>query len=367
MNTKIFFYTVLSTLLLGGIVSLYAGGEGEGGAPLIGIAMPETHVERWRRDGEELRQEAVNKGYRAEVAFADADQSKQNKQIEDFITKGAKLLIVGSINEGAAEAVTKANEEGVIVIAYDRLITDSDDYDYYITFDNFKVGQIQGGAIAEALGLASASDTKNIAYFAGSPTDNNSYFFFDGAMDVLNQYVDMGTLRVVGPAPRSSQDASFTQVTTEGWRAEEAKKRMENLLNSDASNVTLDAVLAPNDPIARAIIEALLTDAKYASNVPIVSGQDGELSSIKMIRDGKQYMTVFKDTRNLAKAAVELADALLRGVTPEIQGARVDSETYNTGQKTITSYLLEPIKVTQDNYMDVMVGSGYYTQDQIDN
>ena len=366
MKTRALLFLLVIMLTTGGITT-FASGSGEGGgADLIGIAMPETHVERWKRDGNELKEAAIAKGYRAEVAFADADQSKQNKQIEDFITKGAKLIVVGSINEGAAEAVSKADDEGVIIIAYDRLITDSDDYEYYITFDNFKVGQIQGQAIADALALDSASG-KNISYFAGSPTDNNAYYFFDGAMDILNPFVDSGALVVVGPAPKNSKDSSFTQITTEGWRAEEAKKRMENLLNNEASSVTLDAVLAPNDPIARAIIEALLTDAKYTSQVPVVSGQDGELASIKMIRDGKQHMTVFKDTRSLSRAAIELADALLKGEAPSIQGARLDTEAYDTGKKTVQSYLLEPVKVTQDNYIEVMVDSGYYTQDQIDN
>lgn len=344
----------------------FANGDKEGGPALIGIAMPETHVERWKRDGAELKDAAVAKGYRAEVAFADADQAKQNKQIEDFVTKGAKLIIVGSINEGAAEAVGKASAEGVIIIAYDRLITDSNAYDYYITFDNFKVGQIQGQAVVDGLGL-SAGAGKSIAYFAGSPTDNNAYYFFDGAMDVLNPFVQNGGLTVVGPAPDNSRASAFSQIATEGWRAEEAKKRMENLLNSDASGVTLDAVLAPNDPIARAVIEALLTDAKYAAKVPVVTGQDGETASIKMIRDGKQYMTVFKDTRALSRAAIELADALLKGDTPSIAGARVDTSSYNTGLKDVTSYLLEPIMVSKENYMEVMVDSGYIPQSELDN
>ena len=362
MKKVLVFFIIISFIL----PAVFAGGEGESSSMLIGIAMPETHVERWRRDGEDLKQAAIAKGYRAEVAFADADQSKQNKQIEDFITKGAKLIIVGSINEGAVEAVSKANEEGVIVIAYDRLILNSDNYEYYITFDNFKVGQLQGKSIADALSLSSAQN-KNITYFAGSPTDNNAFVFFDGAMSILNPYVNSGVLRVVGPAPTNSKDASFTQITTEGWKAEEAKKRMENLLNSAASNVTLDAVLAPNDPTARAIIEALLTDNKYSNNIPIVTGQDGELSSIKMVRDGKQYMTVFKDTRILAKATIELADAILQDKKPSIEGARMDKQSYNTGKKVVTSYLIEPIEITKDNYKEIMIGSGYYTEEQINN
>lgn len=335
----------------------------------IGLAMPETHVERWQRDGAALLQDAQDMGYNAEVTYGDADQSKQNRQIEDFITKGADLLIVGSINEGVVSVVSDAAEEGVIVIAYDRLITGSDDYDYYITFDNFKVGQFQGKAIEEALNLpeASSSDPKVITLFAGSPTDNNANFFFDGAMSVLRPYAEKGVLEIVGPAPLESSSADFTKIATENWRADLAKARMENLLNNDAKNVVLDAVLAPNDTLARAIIEALSTDAKYntVAKLPVVTGQDGEVASIQFIRDGKQHMTVFKDTRNLAAAAIKLADALLKGEDPQISGARLDDETYDTGKKVVKSYLLEPVNVTKDNYKEIMLDSGYYSADDL--
>ncbi|HON13134.1 MAG TPA: sugar ABC transporter substrate-binding protein [Treponema sp.] len=362
--------TVLLVLGLAGSMAFASGsqqqttGSGGGKAPLIGLAMPETHVERWQKDGAALKADAEAKGYRAEVTYADADQSKQNQQIQDFLTKGAKLLIIGSVNEGVVSAVSDAAKEKVIVIAYDRLITGTADYDYYITFDNFKVGQFQGKALETALNLPAATKDKPkyITLFAGSPTDNNANVFFDGAMDILKKYVDSGVLKIVGPAPLSSSDkANFTRITTENWRADVAKARMENLLNNDAKNVVLDGILAPNDTLARAIIEACSSDAKYANGkLPVVTGQDGELASIKAIKDGKQYMTVFKDTRNLAKAAIELADALLKGQTPNIAGARLDTTSYNTGKKVVKSYLLEPVVVTKDNYKQIMIDSGYY-------
>ena len=343
---------------------------GGGKAPLIGLAMPETHVERWQKDGAALKADAEAKGYRAEVTYADADQSKQNQQIQDMLTKGAKLLVIGSVNEGVVSAVSDAAKEKVIVIAYDRLITGTADYDYYITFDNFKVGQFQGKALETALNLPSATKDKPkiITLFAGSPTDNNAKVFFDGAMDILKKYVDSGALKIVGPAPLSSSDtANFTRITTENWRADVAKARMENLLNNDAKNVVLDGILAPNDTLARAIIEACSADAKYAGGkLPVVTGQDGEAASIKAIKDGKQYMTVFKDTRNLAKATIELADALLKGQTPNIPGARLDTTSYNTGKKVVKSYLLEPVVVTKDNYKQMMIDSGYYKASDIE-
>ena len=358
----------ITVVLLLAAGTVFAAGQSE--KLDIGLAMPETHVERWQKDGAALLEDATAAGYNAEVTYGDADQSKQNQQIDDFITKGARLLIVGSVNEGVVSVIADAAEEGIITIAYDRLITGSDDYDYYITFDNFKVGQFQGAAIEEALGLKSASSSapKYITLFAGSPTDNNANFFFDGAMSVLRPYVQKGVVKLVGPAPLQSSDSSFTQIATENWRADLAKARMENLLNNDAQGVVLDAVLAPNDTLARAIIEALSTDAKYntVDKLPVVTGQDGEVASIQFIRDGKQYMTVFKDTRNLAAAAIKLADALLKGETPQISGARLDEKTYDTGKKVVKSYLLEPVNVTRDNYKEIMIDSGYYPASDLD-
>lgn len=363
---KIILAALMVTLAFSG--SLFANGQGEGGGLEIGLAMPETHVERWQLDGANLKAEAEEAGYSAEVTYGDSDQGKQNQQIQDFITKGAKLLVVASINEGVGSVVADAARDDIEVIAYDRLITNSGDYDYYITFDNFKVGQFQGQGIVKGLDLDNASEPKNITLFAGSPTDNNANFFFDGAMSVLKPYVDSGKLVVIGPAPMSSSDkANFTKIATEGWKADVAKARMENLLNNDAGDVVLDAILAPNDTLARAIIEACSTDAKYdtTDKLPIVSGQDGELASIKYIRDGKQYMSVFKDTRSLAKATIILADAILKGEEPNVPGARLDTSSYDTGKKVVKSYLLEPVMVTKDNYEEVMIDSGYYSADDL--
>lgn len=336
-------------------------------AKMIGLAMPETHVERWQKDGASLKADAEAAGYRAEVTYGDADQAKQNQQIQDMLTKGAKLLVIGSVNEGVIPVVADAAKEKVIVIAYDRLITGSGDYDYYITFDNFKVGQLQGKALEAALNLPAATKAapKNITLFAGAPTDNNAKVFFDGAMSVLKPYVDSGVVKLVGPAPLSSADPAFTKITTENWMAPVAKTRMENLLNNDAKGVVLDGILAPNDTLARAIIEACATDAKYAAKLPVVTGQDGELASIQYIKDGKQAMTVFKDTRQLAKATILLADALLKGEAPNIPGSRLDTTSYNTGKKVVKAYLLEPVNVNKDNFQKIMIDSGFYKADQI--
>ncbi len=333
-------------------------------AILVGLAIPETHVERWVGDAEFMKKELEGMGYKVDVAFADADQSKQNKQIEDMVTKGAKAIVVGSVTEAAAQAVESAKAAGVPVISYDRLITGTDAYDYYLTFDNFKVGQLQGEAIKAALALDTAKG-KNITLFAGSPTDNNARFFFDGAMDVLKPFVTSGALKICGPAPTNSADATWSKITTEGWAADKTKARMETLLSGACKSVKLDAVLAPNDTLARSIIGALEQDGKYKT-LPIITGQDGELLSAKWIMEGKQTMTVFKDTRVLAKGTAEAVDSIIKGTAPALTvKARTDTTTYNTGKKVVTSFLLEPVAVTKDNLTKELVDSGFYTAEAV--
>ena len=343
------------------------------GGTFIGIAMPETHVMRWVKDGNSLKEEAEKRGYRAEVQYGDANQPTQNQQIQSFLTQGAKVLVVGCINDGVGSVIAEAGRDKVAVIAYDRIIANSDDYDYYITFNNFKVGVLQAQSIVDGLNLdaASASAPKYITLFAGSPTDGNAFFFFDGAMSVLNDYIEKGVLKVVGPYPRDSKDTSaFQQIATENWQAPIAKTRMENLLSNDARSVTLDAVLAPNDPLARAIIEACKADAKYRSKLPVVSGQDAEFASAMSIKNGEQYSTVFKDTAKLAEAAIIIADAILKKQPINIPGAVLAAtvsdelkEIGNTGRKYVNAYLLDPILVTKDN-LNVPVEANFYQREE---
>jgi putative multiple sugar transport system substrate-binding protein len=356
-------FAVLLALIV--TASLMVGCKKSGGT-LIGIAMPETHVMRWVKDGNSLEAEAKKRGYAAEVQYGDANQPTQNQQIQSFLTQGAKALVVGCINDGVGSVIAEAARDKVEVIAYDRIIPNSADYNYYITFNNFKVGVLQAQSIVDGLGLDSATSDapKLITLFAGSPTDGNAFFFFDGAMSVLNPYIDNGVLRVVGPYPRTSADtANFQRIATENWQAPVAKTRMENLLNNDARNVTLDAVLAPNDTLARAIIEACKADAKYREQLPVVTGQDAEFDSARSIKNGEQFSTVFKDTAKLAEAAIILADQILKGQAINIPGAVLAegdlAEIGNTGRKYVNAYLLDPILVTKDNLM-VPVDAGFY-------
>jgi len=347
------------------------GGRGTNDATLIGIAMPETHIQRWVRDGNLLKVEAESRGYRTEVQWAgNADQPTQNQQIQGFLTRGAKAIIVACINDDVGPVISEANHNGVAIIAYDRIIPKSDDYNHFITFNNFKVGVLQAESIVARLNLeaATARAPKFITLFAGSPTDGNAFFSFDGAMSVLNPYIDRGVLRVIGPYPKSSADtANFQRIATEGGQASIAKTRMENLLSSDAKDVVLDAVLAPNDTLARAILEACKADAKYQTRLPVTCGQDAEFDSALSIRNDEQYSTVFKDTARLAEAAIILADAILKSQTPYIPGAVLATgdlaEIGNTEKKYVQTYLLDPILVTGSN-LNIPVDAGFYEDAQ---
>jgi putative multiple sugar transport system substrate-binding protein len=366
---------IIATLLvLLAITTLVVGckkDKAADGAGFIGIAMPETHVLRWVKDGESLKVEAEKLGYRAEKEFAGADQAVQNQQIQSFLTNKAKALIVGCINDGVSSVIAEAGKDKVVVIAYDRIIPNSADYDYFITFNNFKVGVLQAESIVQGLNLAAATSSapKYITLFAGSPTDGNAFFFFDGAMSVLNPYIEKNVLKVVGPYPKTSADReNFQRIATENWQAPIAKTRMENLLNNDASKVTLDAVLAPNDTLGRAIIEACKADAKYKSKLPVVTGQDAEFDSAMSIKNGEQYSTVFKDTAKLAEAAILLADQALKGQPINIPGAVLASgdlaKIGDTGKKVVKTYLLDPILVTKDN-LNVPIDAEFYERSQV--
>jgi len=348
------------------ILAMVAGFSFAQKGALIGIAMPETHVQRWVKDGASLKAQAEKRGYKTALQYGNADQAQQNQQIQSFLAQGAKGLVVGCINDGVGSVIREAGRDDVKVVAYDRIIPNSTYYDYFITFNNYKVGTLQGQAIEAALDLkkASAAAPKNITFFAGSPTDGNAFFFFDGAYDVLKPYITSGALKVVGPHPNGSKDtANFQRIATENWQAPIAKARMENLLSGDARSVTLDAVLAPNDTLGRAIIEALKADAKYRTKLPVVTGQDAEYDSMISIKNGEQYMTVFKDTSQLAEAAILLVDQVLKGQPVKIPGAVLASgalrEIGNTGNRYVYTYLLDPIAVTKSN-LAVPVKAGFY-------
>jgi putative multiple sugar transport system substrate-binding protein len=337
-----------------------AAGQNKGA--LIGVAMPTKTSERWIDDGNNVKAKLESLGYKVDLQYANDSVPQQQQQIESMLNNGAKALIVASIDGTAlTQQLADAGGDGVKVIAYDRLINGSPNVDYYVTFDNEKVGVQQGTSLLTGLGVldADGKDTGktgpfNVELFAGSPDDNNAQFFFKGAMSVLQPYIDKGTLKV------GSGQTEFSQVAIQQWKLETAQARMENLLNkSYAKGTKLDGVLSPYDGLSRGILNA--TKSAGISN-PIVTGQDAEKPSDKLILDGVQYSTIFKDTRKLGDTAATMVDDLLNGKTPETN----DTTTYNNKVKVVPAYLHQPVVVTKDNLIKEVVDSGYYTKEGVE-
>ncbi|AQS55990.1 MAG: sugar-binding protein [Novibacillus thermophilus] len=345
--------------ILTAVITLTAcsgGAVGEDEAGFVGIAMPTKSSERWVSDGENMAKEFEKLGYRTDLQYAEDVVENQISQIENMITKGVDILVIASIDgEALTDVLQKANEQGIDVIAYDRLIMNSDHVSYYATFDNFQVGVLQGTYIEEKLGLKDGEGPFNIELFAGSPDDNNAYFFFDGAMSVLKPYIDSGQLIV------KSGQTDFDQIAILRWDGETAQARMDNLLSAHYTTEKVDAVLSPYDGISIGIISSLKGVGYGKEDMPIITGQDAELASVKSIIAGEQTQTVFKDTRELAKKAVTMAEAVLKGKEAEVN----DTETYDNGVKVVPSYLLEPVSVDISNYEEVLIDSGYYTKEDL--
>jgi putative multiple sugar transport system substrate-binding protein len=324
----------------------------------VGISMPTKSSERWVRDGSSMVKEFEKLGYQADLQYGEDVIENQVSQLENMITKGVKILVIAPIDgEALTGVLKKASDANIKVISYDRLIKKSDNVSYYATFDNFKVGVLQASYIEKALGLKDGKGPFNIELFAGSPDDNNANFFFDGALSILKPYMDSGKLVV------KSKQTKFEQVATLRWDGALAQTRMDNLLSANYASDKVDAVLSPYDGISIGILSSLkgVGYGKGAKALPVISGQDAELASVKSIIAGEQTQTVFKDTRELAKKAVAMADNVLNGKNVEVN----DTNTYNNGIKVVPSYLLEPVSVDKSNYESVLVGSGYYTKDQL--
>lgn len=320
---------------------------------LVGIAMPTKSSLRWISDGNELKSALEAKGYTVDLQYAEDDIPNQLAQIENMVTKGAKALVIASIDGTTlSDVLQKAHDGGATVVAYDRLIRQSPNVDYYTTFDNFKVGVLQANSILQGLGYPEKKGPFNIELFGGSPDDNNAFFFYDGAMSVLQPLIDKGDFKV-----KSGQTGMKT-VGTLRWDAAVAQARMDNILSANYSDGSrVDTVLAPYDGLSRGIISSLRGVGYGTADQPwpIISGQDAEVPSVKAIIAGEQYSTVFKDTRDLAKVTANLVDTVLAGGKPEIN----DDKTYENGVKVVPSYLLTPVSVDKSNYEKVLVDSGY--------
>ena len=322
---------------------------------VIGVAMPTQDLQRWNQDGENMKAQLEEKGYTVDLQYAGNDSATQASQIENMIANGDQLLVVASIDgDSLGTVLAQAKEAGIPVIAYDRLIMNTDAVSYYATFDNYLVGKTQGEYLVQALDLENQDGPFNLEIITGDPGDNNVNFFYGGAMDVLQPYIDAGKLVV--PSGQIAKE----EVATANWATDAAQARFENILSSNyADGTNLDAVLVSNDSTALGVVNALA--ANYTGEYPIITGQDCDIANVPHIVDGTQAMSVFKDTRTLAAKVVEMVDAIMTGSEAPVN----DTETYDNGTGIIPSYLCEPVAVTVDNYKEILIDSGYYTEDQI--
>lgn len=325
---------------------------------LVGVAMPTKSSQRWIQDGDNMKKQLEEKGYKVDLQYGEDNIDNQVAQIENMISKGAKVLVIASIDgEALTDVLQKAADAGIKVIAYDRLIKNTENVSYYATFDNFKVGVLQAESIVKGLDLANQAGPFNIELFGGSPDDNNAYFFYDGAMSVLQPYIDEGKLAV------KSGQTGMDKVSTLRWDGATAQARMDNILSAFYTSDRVHAVLSPYDGISIGVLSSLKSIG-YGSGdmpMPVVSGQDAEIPSVKSLIAGEQYSTIFKDTRTLAEKCVKMVDAVFSGTEPEIN----DTETYNNGKKVVPSYLCDPVTVDKSNYKEALIDSGYYKETEL--
>jgi putative multiple sugar transport system substrate-binding protein len=335
----------LAAFAAAGLPAMAAGG-------LVGISMPTKSSTRWISDGESMVKEFTALGYETDLQYGEDDIPNQLAQIENMVTKGAKVLIIAAIDGSTlSDILKKAHEAGAKVFAYDRLITKTGDVDYYTTFDNFGVGVLQANSLVKGLKERFAGVKPfNVELFGGSPDDTNAFYFYDGAMSVLQPMIDSGD--IVIPSGQMGMD----KVGTLRWDGAVAQARMDNLLSANYTDKKVHGVLAPYDGLSRGIISSL-KGVGYApgAEMPIVTGQDAEVASVKAMMAGEQYSTVFKDTRELAKVTAKMVDAVLQGKEPEIN----DTKTYNNEVKVVPSYLLTPYDVGKDDIQKALVDSGY--------
>jgi putative multiple sugar transport system substrate-binding protein len=351
--------TIAAAALAGlGMMALSSGAWAQS-KPTIGIAMPTKSSARWIDDGNNMVKTLKDRGYNTDLQYAEDDIPNQLSQIENMVTKGAKVLVIAAIDGTTLSDVLKqAKAAGITVIAYDRLIRDTPNVDYYATFDNFQVGVLQAQSIVDKLGLKDGKGPFNIELFGGSPDDNNAYFFYNGAMSVLQPYLDSGKLVV------ASGQKGMDKVATLRWDGATAQARMDNLLSAYYGNKRVDAVLSPYDGLSIGIISSLKGVGYGSGNqpMPVISGQDSEVPSVKAILRGDQYSSIFKDTRDLAKVTADMVDAALTGKEVKVN----DTKTYNNGVKVVPAYLLKPVVVDKSNWEKVLIGSGYYKKAQFE-
>jgi len=350
---------VIAFASLMSILSLGACAKKDSGKTKVGVSMPTQSLQRWNQDGAYLKEKLEAAGYEVELQFANNEINQQVSQIENMITNKCDVLIIAAVDgDSLVNVLADAKKEEIEVIAYDRLIMKSDAVSYYATFDNYMVGTIQGEFIEKTLDLENAAGPFNMEVFAGSPDDNNARFFYQGAYDVLSPYIDSGKLVVV------SGQKDFETCAITSWKTETAQSRMDDLLTANyATGTKLDVVLSPNDSIAIGITNALENSGDFTpgTNWPIITGQDCDIPNMKNIIAGKQSMSIFKDTRTLADQTVKMVNSIVKGEKVDVN----DTETYDNGITVVPTYLCTPVFGDINNYKELLIDSGYYTEDQL--
>ena len=364
MKNKIKLLALLLCLAL--TCSLFAGcGPGGNEGKIIGVSMPSKNLQRWNQDGENIKKQLEAKGYQVNLQFSEIDPQDENvginmqiSQIDSMIDNNCQVLLIAAINGPALSGVLqKAADKKIKIIAYDRLIMDSPNVDYYTTFNNFDVGVMQGEYIEKALDLKNSEGPYNIEIFSGSPNDNNATFFYNGAMNILQPYIDSGKLVV------QSGEVDFAVTSIMDWVSEAAQQRMDKLLKAYYNNGTeLHAVLSPNDGLAIGIIRALRAAGfGEGKTFPVLTGQDCDIESVIAMINGEQSMSVFKDTRALAARTVEMVDDIIVRKTASTN----DSKTYHNGVKIVPTYICTPVFADKDNYKQILINSGYYNESDL--
>ena len=328
---------------------------------LVGVLMPTKSLQRWNQDGDNIKMMLEESGYKVELNYADNDVAQQLNQFLDLFERGAKIIIIAAVDGSALSTQLKdINHDDVAIIAYDRMLLDTDAVDYYTSFDSEYIGRLQAQYIVDALSLDEAGKGPyNLEVYAGSPDDNNSRLLNKGAMDILLPYIESGSLIVKSGLGTTHDD--WMEIGIMEWAALDAQSRMETLLKNYYADEPVDAVLSPNDSLAAGIIAALEKDG-YGTDekpYPVVTGQDCDLLNVKYIMEGKQSMSVFKDTRVLAQVTADIVDAIITG--SEIPINAMCTNNY----KDVPSYLVDATLTDRQNYVQVLLDSGYYTADQL--
>jgi len=314
----------------------------------VGVAMPTQSLQRWNQDGENMKAQLEAAGFTVDLQYANNEVATQVSQLENMILNGAQVLVVASIDGSALGTVlATAKEAGIPIIAYDRLLTDTEAVDYYTTFDNYKVGQIQGQYIVDRFDLSNDAVTGPF-----------TIEFTAGAYDTLKPYLDAGKLVIP-----SGQD-QFEVVATPAWKSETSQARMDNILSAFypealTGGTTLDIALCSNDSTALGVTNSLVAAGFTAENIPVITGQDCDIANTKNMIAGLQAMSVFKDTRTLAEQTVKMVSDILSGVAPETNGV------YDNKVKEVASYNCTPVFADASNYVELLIDSGYYTEDQL--